>query len=210
VGETLAETRLEIDAHRAAMEGTASELEGRVRHAVDLRARFKENPALFIGLGVGTVFLVAGGPIRVARLVRRRLRPTTAEQAYDALPAPMQAWVNSLVDEVGPKADKARHALVEELQRWRQEPVKSKKARKELAKAMVEGPPGPERTAWKAAEAGLTLLSAALARKAIEAFITGERPGGRSAGLKGALRTAPTTPQTAAAEYSGMSDRSRP
>jgi hypothetical protein len=209
VGETLAETRVEIEAHRAEMESTAAEIEGRVRHALDVRARFRENPVAFVGLAAGTVFLVAGGPIRVARLVRRRLRPTTAEQAYDALPAPMQAWVDSLASEVGPKADKARHALVEELQRWRQEPLKSKKARKELAKAMVDGPPGPERTIWKASEAALTLLSAALARKAIEAFLTGERPGGTAPGLKGPLKAAPPTPQTAAAEYSGMSEPGR-
>jgi hypothetical protein len=204
VGETLAETRLEIDAHRASMEADASELEARVRHAVDFKARFRENPALFVGLGAGAVFLVAGGPIRVARLIRRRLRPTTAEQAYDVLPKPMQAWVDSLVDEVGPKADKARAALVDELHRWRQAPLKDKKARKELAKAMVEGPPGPERTAWKAAEAGLTLLSAALARKAIEAFITGEKPKGGSA-----FRRPPSAPKDAAQEYSGMSERGR-
>jgi hypothetical protein len=63
---------------------------------------------------------------------------------------------------------------VEELQHWRSAPMKDKKARKELAKAMVEGPPGPSRTAWKAAEAALTLLSAALARRAIEQFLTGD------------------------------------
>ena len=204
MGETLAETRLEIEAHRSQMEAEASELEGRVRHALDFKARFRENPALFVGLGAGAVFLVAGGPMRVARLIRRRLRPTTAEQARDALPKPMQAWVDSLVGDVGPKADKARLALVDELQRWRHEPLKNKKARKELAKAMVEGPPGAERTAWKAAEAGLTLLSAALARKAIEAFITGEKPAG-----KPAIRTTPSTPKEAAAEYSGFSERSR-
>ena len=37
---------------------------------------------------------------------------------------------------------------------------------------MVEGPPGPTRTAWKAAEAALTLVAAALARQAIARFLT--------------------------------------
>jgi hypothetical protein len=175
VGETLAETRVEVADQRAENDRTADELRGRVRHAVDVKARFRENPLPFIGVGAAAVFLVAGGPKRVARLIRRRVRPTNAEHAYDALPKPMQAWVNSLVSEVGPKADSARAALVEELQRWRSAPMKDKKARKELAKAMVEGPPGPSRTAWKAAEAALTLLSAALARRAIEQFLTGDR-----------------------------------
>jgi len=174
VGETLVETRVEVADQRAANEQAATELEARIRHALDFKARFRENPLPFIGVGAAAVFLVAGGPKRVAHLIRRRVRPTNAEHAYDALPKPMQAWVDTLVSEVGPKADAARASLVEELQRWRSEPMKDKKARKELAKAMVEGPQGPSRTAWKAAEAGLTLLSAALARRAIEQFLTGD------------------------------------
>jgi hypothetical protein len=176
VGETLAETRVELAAQRADNQARATELEARVRHAVDIKARFRENPLLFVGLGAGAIFLVAGGPKRVARLLRRRISPTNAELAYDALPKPMQAWVDSLASELGPKAEQARSALIDEIQRWRQEPTKSKKARKELAKAMVEGPPGPSRTAWRAAETALTLVSAALAKKAIEAFVTGEAP----------------------------------
>jgi hypothetical protein len=174
VGETLAETRVEVAAQRSENDRTATELQARVRHALDVKARLRENPLPLIGVGAAAVFLVAGGPKRVARLIRRRMRPTNAEQAYDALPKPMQAWVDTLASEVGPRAEHARAALVEELQRWRQEPIKDKKARRELAKAMVEGPPGPGRTAWKAAEAALTLVSAALARRAIEQFVTGE------------------------------------
>lgn len=206
MGETLAETRVELAAQRATNDRTAAELEARVRRAMDIKARFRENPALFIGLGVGAVFLVVGGPKRVLRLVRRRLRPTNAEQAYDALPKPMQAWVDTLAAGVGPKADHARAALTEELQRWRHEPLKDRKARKELAKAMVEGPPGPSRTAWKAAEAALVLISAALARKAVEAFVTGDVPG-RAKG------PAPRTPapeakrSETAREYSSLSTR---
>jgi hypothetical protein len=176
VGETLAETRVEVVAQRATNDRTAAELETRVRGALDIRARFRENPALFVGLGAGAVFLLVGGPSRVARALRRRIRPSNVEQAYDALPKPMQAWVDALAAEVGPKAGQARAALIDEVQRWRREPLKNRKARKALAKAMVEGPPGPSRTAWRAAETALTLVSAALARKAIEAFITGEVP----------------------------------
>ncbi len=176
MGETLAETRVEIAARRADNERTASELDARVRHALDVKARFRENPLLFVGIGVGAVFLLAGGPALVFRFAKRRVNPSAAEQAYDALPSPMQAWVDMLVSGSGPKAQKARDALVEELGRWRREPIKDKKARKELARAMVDGPPGPSRTAWKAAETAAGLIAAALARKAIEALITGEGP----------------------------------
>ena len=39
---------------------------------------------------------------------------------------------------------------------------------------MVEGPAGPQRTAWNAAETALTLVAAALARKAVARFLTDE------------------------------------
>jgi hypothetical protein len=203
VGETLTETRVEIAAQRTENDRTATELEARVRRALDIRARFQQNPVLFIGLGVGAAFLVVGGPRRAARALRRRLRPTNVEHAYDALPKPMQAWVDALASEVGPKAGKAREALIEELQHWRRDPIRNKKARRELAKAMVEGPPGPSRTAWKAAEAGSTLISAALARRAIAAFITGEKPSGAATQRP----VTPPKPKAAADEYSGMSNR---
>jgi hypothetical protein len=203
VGETLAETRVEVATQRAQNQRTAAELEARVRHMLDIKARFRENPAIFIGLAAGIVFLVAGGPKRVMNGVRRRTNPTRAEQAYDALPKSMQAWVDTLAGGTGSKAQKARDALVDELQRWRQAPLKDKRVRKELAKAMVEGPPGPQRTAWKAAEVATGLVSAALARKAIEAFITGERPsfGARAQALAtGPLGTSATSAKPAPAK----------
>ena len=89
MGETLAETRVEVAAQRATNDQTATELEARVRRAIDIKARFRENPALFVGLGAGAVFLLVGGPRRVARTLRRRISPSNVEQAYDALPRPM-------------------------------------------------------------------------------------------------------------------------
>lgn len=211
MGETLAETRLEVEQHRASLQLTANRLRRRVRHATDIKARFKENPALFVGLGAGAAFLLVGGPVRVARLIRRRANPTTAEQAYDALPKPMRQWVDTMAGEVGPRAAEARTALVEELNRWRLAPLKNKKARKELAKAMAEGPPGPSRTAWNAAEAALTLVSAALARRAIAAFITGEQPIGEPKPADAPKRgiRPPESPREAAEEYSGFSTKGR-
>ncbi|HEX2221176.1 MAG TPA: hypothetical protein VHK06_01500 [Candidatus Limnocylindria bacterium] len=176
MGETLAETRLEVERQRAELQGTADRLRARAQRTFDLRAKFRENPTLFIGLGAGAVFLAVGGPVRIARLARRRLRPTTQERAYDSLPKPLQSWVDSLAGTVGPKAEQARQALSEELVKWRHEPLRDRKARKELAKAMVEGPPGPGRTSWKAFEAAAAILSAALARKAVERFLSGEPP----------------------------------
>jgi hypothetical protein len=208
MGETIAETRVEIAAQRAEMEATAD----RLRDALDLGRRIRENPGIVIGVGAAAAFLVAGGPRRLSRLLRRRLAPNAAEQAYDALPATMQSWVSTLADEAGPKAAEVRNQLVEELRRWRRDPIKDKKARKELAKQMVEGPPGPGRAAWNAAETALGLVAAALARKAIQRFLTNEPPAKDRAVAAAAATPSGTAHNTAAGpgpdDYAGWSQRS--
>jgi hypothetical protein len=224
VGEdALAETRLAISAQRTELERTADQL----REALDLRKRFSENPALFVGLGAGAVFLLAGGPVRVARTIRRRLFRTDPEKAYDSLPKPMQAWVDHMAGAVGPKASEAREALSQELLRWRHDPRRHGKISKKLAKQVAEGPPGPQRAAWNAFEAFAAIITAALARKAVERFLSGEPPSGLATldavgTLGGAAKpepghakddiTRPPAERAAAAardEYSGMSVRDR-
>ena len=205
MGETIAETRVEIAAQRAELETTAEGL----REALDFGKRIRENPGVVVGVGAAAAFLIAGGPRRLARLLRRRLAPNAAEQAYDALPAPMQAWVSTLADEAGPKAAAVRDELVEELRRWRRDPVKDKKARRELAKQMVEGPPGPARAVWTTAETVLGLLGAALARQAIQRFLTDEPPAKNRATAANAAATARESHNTAAGpgpgDYAGWS-----
>jgi hypothetical protein len=172
--DPLAETRLAISAQRTDLERTADQL----RDALDLRKRFKENPALVVGLGAGAVFLLVGGPIRVARLARRRLFRSEPEKAYDSLPKPMQSWVDSMAGTIGPRAAEARQSLSEELHRWRHDPKRHGKVSKKMAEQMAKGPAGPKRTAWTAFEAGAAILTAALARKAVERFLSGEPPSG--------------------------------
>ena len=172
--EPLAETRLAIDRQRAEMERTSDQL----RDALDLKKRFRENPALVIGLGAAAVFLVAGGPVRVAKVFRRRLFRSDPEKAYDALPKPMQSWVDHMAGAVGPRAAEARQTLSEELLRWRHDPKKHGKVNKKLAKQIAEGPPGPNRAVWSAFEAGAAIVTAALARKVVERFLSGEPPSG--------------------------------
>ena len=175
--EKLAATRAEIAAKRTELERTSDQL----RDALDIRKRFQENPAMVVGIGAGAVFLLAGGPVRVAKLVRRRLFRSDPEKAYDALPKPMQSWVDHMAGAVGPRAAEARESLAEELQRWRHDPRKHGKVSKKLAKQIAEGPPGPQRAAWNAFEAGAAILTAALARKAVERFLSGEPPTGNAA-----------------------------
>lgn len=172
--ESLAETRLAVSAQRTELERTADQL----REALDIRKRFAENPALVLGLGAGAIFLVAGGPVRAAKLIRRRLFRSDPEKAYDALPKPMQSWVDSMAGTIGPRAAEARQSLSEELLRWRHDPKRQGKVSKKLAEEMAKGPAGPKRTAWTAFEAGAAILTAALARKAVERFLSGEPPSG--------------------------------
>ena len=214
--EKLTATRAEIAAQRAELERTSDQL----RDALNVKKRFQENPALVIGVGAGAVFLLAGGPVRVARLFRRRLFRSDPEKAYDALPKPMQSWVDHMAGAVGSRADEARESLAKELARWRHDPRKHGKVSKKLAKQIAEGPPGPQRAVWNAFEAGAAILTAALARKAVERFLSGEPPTGHPAldavgTAGGAAEPDPkhakddlTKSPAERAAYSGMSSRS--
>jgi len=172
--EPLVETRLAISAQKVELERTADQL----RDALDVKKRFQENPAMVLGIGAAAVFLIAGGPVRVAKLVRRRLFRSQPEKAYDSLPKPMQSWVDTMAGTLGPRAAEARQSLSEELLRWRHDPKRGKKVSKKLAEEMAKGPAGPKRTAWTAFEAASAIITAALARKAVERFLSGEPPSG--------------------------------
>lgn len=195
--DPLAETRVAIGSQRLELERTADQL----RESLDLGRQLRQNPVPLVAVGAGVLFLVAGGPSRVARLVRRQFFPSNAEKAYDTLPKPMQAWVDHMAGAVGPRAGEARHALADELARWRADPRKHGKVNKKLAKQIAEGPPGPGRTIWTAAEAGASILVVALARKAVERLLAGE-PERTDADASGAS-------PVPSADYSGISDRPR-
>ncbi len=204
MGETLAETRLEVDGQRAEIEQTVDRLRVRLRRAIDIPAKMRENPLLYGGLAVGAVFLFAGGPRRLLGAARRRVMPSRADQAYDALPRAMQRWVDTMAGAVGPRADEARQTLAEELQRWRHEPLSRKQART-LAREAADGPPGPSRATWRAVETAATLISAALARRAIERFLSGDRPIEAAAELSPAHDGSAATSSTPT--YAGWSAR---
>ena len=124
MGEATDQTRLAIDAQRAQLTATAAQL----RDAVDLPKKFKQNPLPFVAVGAGAIFLLAGGPMRVARLVRRRVMPTRTEKAYDGLPKTLQKWVDEIAGGVGPRTEEARESLAAEFVRWRHDPKKDKNA----------------------------------------------------------------------------------
>ena len=139
MGETLAETRVAIEAKRAELDLTSEQL----RDALDVRKRFRENPVPFVLAGAGVVFIVVGGPGRVVGLVRRRFFPTDPEKAYDSLPKPMQTWIDHMTDRLGPRTGEARHVLAEELMRWRSDRA-ARQDQQEACEADRRGSARPE------------------------------------------------------------------
>ena len=171
MGETLAETRLEIDAKKAELERTSAQL----REALDVKRLVKENPLPIIAIGATGAFLIAGGPQKLAahradaassrRASRRPTTPCRSRCSPGSITWP---------DAVGPRAEEARDTLAAELAAWRSNPRKNGKISKKLAKQIAEGPPGPSRTAWTAAEAVATVVLTAIARKAVMRVISGQ------------------------------------
>lgn len=196
MGETLAETRVEIDAKKAELELTSAQL----REALDIRKQFRRNPVPFIAAGAAGAFLLAGGPSKVATVVRRRFFPSRVEKAYDSLPKPMQTWVDHMVGSVGPRAGDAREALALELAAWRSNPRKHGKISKKLARQIAEGPPGPKRAAWTAAEAVATVVLTAIARQAVMRLISGQPadPAAPPPGVRGLIGGSKASPGPAA------------
>ena len=175
MGETLAETRLEVTTQRSELEATAERLRSHVQRAFDLPAKFRENPLLYGGLAAGAIFLLAGGPRRLVRAGRRRLAPSRGDRAYDALPAPMRSWIDAAVGMGGTRGVEARRRLAEELVAWRNAP-KGKRRAKELARDMAEGPPSASRALWGALEAAAVIVSTSVARRAVTRLLSGDRP----------------------------------
>jgi hypothetical protein len=208
MGETLAETRLEVAAQRESVEETAEQLRASIRRAVDIPAKLRENPALFGSLAAGTAFLVVGGPRRLLRAARQRVRPAHPDQAYRTLPGALQGWVDAATATLGSGRDEARRTMSEELLRWRNEP-RSKKARRELAREIVDGPPSGSRTFWRTAEAFATVVSAAVARRAVARLLSGDRPMEAAAELSPAHGTGDGTEGVSRPTYSGWSASAR-
>jgi hypothetical protein len=171
----------------------------------------RENPLLFGGLAAGGIFLAVGGPMRLLRAARRAAAPSRADEAYDALPKALQGWVDAVAGSVGSRGDEARRVLAEELRQWRHKPLSRRQA-KALAREAADGPPGPSRAAWRAVETAVTLISAALARRAIERFLSGDQPMEAAAELSpahadGSPPAVPSTATRAVPTYAGWSAR---
>lgn len=156
MGATLDETRLELEAQRARVRGTAERLEDATRRSLDVRAIIGRHPARVVGLSAAAVFFLFGGPHRTVRAVRHALgAPAEGAKAYAALPPTLRSLVDQLAPGLGQSKADAKGQMALALHAWRENPKNRKKADRLISETLT--PPGPSRTFWALVEvAGVT------------------------------------------------------
>jgi hypothetical protein len=156
VGATLDETRVELEAQRTRVRGTAVGLEAAARRSLDIRAMVGRHPARVVGLAAGAAFFLLGGPHRTVRAVRQALGAgADGEKAYAALPPALRAFVDTSAPGFGSSKADAKGEMALALLAWRADPKNRKKADRLIAETLT--PPGPSRAFWALVEvAGVT------------------------------------------------------
>lgn len=89
----------DVIAARAALGDELVRLEASARAAVDVRAKVKRNPGKTAAVVGGTAFVVAGGPRRVFRSVRRRVFGAPDPLPASLLPDQVEKAVRALGDD---------------------------------------------------------------------------------------------------------------
>jgi len=89
----------DVIAARAALGDELIRLEASARAAVDVRAKVKRNPGKTAAVVGGTAFVVAGGPRRVFRSVRRRVFGAPDPLPASLLPDQVEKAVRALGDD---------------------------------------------------------------------------------------------------------------
>jgi hypothetical protein len=194
VGATLDETRVELEAQRTRVRGTATNLRTGTRRALDVRAIVRAHPGRTIGLAAGAAFFVLGGPRRTIRAVRRAVGGgADGERAYAALPPSLRGFVDASAPGFGESKAEAKRQLALALHAWRENPKNRKKADRLVSETLA--PPGPERAFWALVEvAGVTaagiiakqVVARSLARGAMGALLGRPAPTAKPAPEPGA------------------------
>ena len=99
--------RQEAVAARGGLADEVAALKTSARNAVDVRAKVKRYPARAAGIAAGTVFVVAGGPRRMLRAVKRRVVGEPQPLPESLLPEEVERALRALGDDGG----KVRGAL---------------------------------------------------------------------------------------------------
>jgi hypothetical protein len=190
VGATLDETRVELEAQRTRVRGTADRLETATRRSLDVRAIIGRHPGRTIGVAAGAAFLLLGGPQRTVRLVRRSLGGAAdREKAYAALPPSLRAFVDSSAPGFGSAKAEARGELALALHAWRENPKNRKKAQKLVSETLT--PPGPSRAFWSLVEVAAVTAAGIIAKQVVARQVAG----GVTGALFGSRRKGATVEQ---------------
>jgi hypothetical protein len=110
VGARTDAARAAAVASRAELAEEVARLEAAGRAAVDIPAKIRRAPARTAGLAAGAVFMVAGGPKRVLRGLRRAVRGPEAELPKSMLPNEVDKTLRKL----GTDGEKVRGTLERE------------------------------------------------------------------------------------------------
>jgi hypothetical protein len=112
----------------AAREGLVEELvrlEAAGRAAVDVPARLRREPAKVAGAAAGAAFLLAGGPGRIVRRLRRAMRGPSADVPASMLPPEIERTLKKL----GPDGDRVRGTLERDFARYLDERAPERRER---------------------------------------------------------------------------------
>ena len=112
--------RAQVVAARADLAEEVIRLEAAGRSAVDVPARIRRAPAKTAGLAAGAAFLIAGGPGRLFRRVKRAVVGPQQELPKSMLPKE----VDQALRKLGPDGDKVRGTLEREFAKYLDEPYR--------------------------------------------------------------------------------------
>jgi hypothetical protein len=114
VGASTDAARARVLAARGQLEDEVVRLEAAGRSAADIPTKIRREPAKTAGLAAGTAFLVAGGPRRVFRRVRRAIQGPEADMPRSMLPKEVDRELKKL----GSDGEKVRGTIEREFVRY--------------------------------------------------------------------------------------------
>lgn len=172
MGATLDETRVELEAQRARVRGTATRLETTARESLNIRAIVGRHPARTIGLAAGAAFFFLGGPSKTVHAVRRAFGAAAdGEKAYAALPASLRSFVDASATGFGESKAEAKGQMALALLAWRADPKNRKKADRLISETLT--PPGPQRAFWALVEVAGVTAAGIIAKQVVARSMAG-------------------------------------
>lgn len=172
MGATLDETRLELEAQRQRVRGTAERLESATRRSLDVRALIGRHPAQTVGLAAGAAFFLLGGPHRTVWAIRRALGAgANGEKAYQGLPPALRAFVDASAPGFGAAKAEAKGEMALALLAWRADPKNRKKADRIITRALT--PPGPSGAFWAFVEVAGVTAAGIIAKQVVARRLAG-------------------------------------